>query len=97
MTDNEIIQEATEAVTQGYPCAFLVSPLLDVIERKNAEIEKLQEHIKHTNNVVKQVVTDAKSEAYREFAHMVVDKAENGIIYATDISDYVVEFTESNE
>ena len=39
MADNEIIQEATEAVTKGYPCAFLVPPLLEVIERKNAELK----------------------------------------------------------
>ena len=40
MKDNEIIQEATEAVTKGYPCAFYVPQLLEVIKNKEAEIEK---------------------------------------------------------
>ena len=142
MADNEIIQEATEAVTKGMPCAFLVPPLLEVaknqkteieilirkkealrdeIAEKDAEIERLQ-HILvsfmgevenwdykyniDTSNIPKiavlgtekgNCIRQTKSEAYREFAHMVVDKAENGIIYATDIPDYVIELTESNE
>lgn len=39
MTDNDIIQEATEAVTKGMPCAFLVPPLLEVVKSQKAEIE----------------------------------------------------------
>lgn len=36
--DEKIIQEATEAVTKGIPCAFYVPLLLDVINRQKAEI-----------------------------------------------------------
>lgn len=40
MTDNEIIQEATEAVEKGLPCAFLVPHLLDVVKEQKSEIAK---------------------------------------------------------
>ena len=45
MKDNEIIQEATEAVTKGYPCAFYVPQLLEVIKNKDTEIFNLNKEI----------------------------------------------------
>lgn len=45
LTDSEIIQEATEAVTKGYPCAFYVPQLLEVIKNKEAEIFNLNKEI----------------------------------------------------
>ena len=45
MADNEIIQEATEAVTKGLPCAFLVQPLLEVVKSQKATIERQAEAI----------------------------------------------------
>lgn len=82
MTDNEIIQEATEAVTKGLPCAFLVPPLLEVAKRQKAEIENLKKFVNDfsetlSNNCKKadlekwEAVDKAKSEAYREFAENV--------------------------
>lgn len=44
------------------------------IEKQEAEIERLQEHIKHTNNVVKQVVEDTKTEAIKEFWGKLITK-----------------------
>lgn len=41
LADNGIIQEATEAVTKGYPCAFYVPQLLEVIKNKDAVIFNL--------------------------------------------------------
>lgn len=45
LADNGIIQEATEAVTKGYPCAFYVPQLLEVIKNKEAEIFNLNKEI----------------------------------------------------
>ena len=39
----------------------------------------------------------AKSEAIKEFAHFVIDKSRNGVIYASDIPDLVKEMMEVNE
>jgi hypothetical protein len=39
--DNEIIQEAAEAVTKGLPCAYLVKPLLEVAKNQKSEIDIL--------------------------------------------------------
>ncbi len=47
LADNGIIQEATEAVTKGYPCAFYVPQLLEVIKNKEAEIFKLKKEVEH--------------------------------------------------
>ena len=45
-------------------------------EALKAENERLEAHITHTNNVVKQVVEDTKSEAIKEFAERLEAKAE---------------------
>ena len=77
--DNEIIKavECCIGNTKCGECPMFRTPncmnkvfgyALDLINRKNAEMERLKEHIKHTNNVVKQVVKDTKSEAIKEFA-----------------------------
>lgn len=41
MTDNEIIQEATEAVEKNLNAGVYVGDLLRIIKEKNAEVEKL--------------------------------------------------------
>lgn len=41
MDNDQIIQEATEAVEKGLPSAFLVPPLLDVCKSQKEEIEIL--------------------------------------------------------
>lgn len=84
MTDNDVIKYAEMCCQDNPHClscpfddvsvisaecmSELMKKLVDLIIRQKAEIDKLKEHIKHTNNVVKQVVSDAKSEAVKEFA-----------------------------
>ena len=41
MNSEQIIQEATEAVEKGLPCAFFVKPLLEVAKNQKLEIEIL--------------------------------------------------------
>ena len=90
MTDNDIIK-ALECCNDG-ACEYCPiggddciqrsrSKAIDLINRKNAENERLQEHIKHTNNVVKQVVEDTKSEAIKEFADEFEKRCIAGGIY----------------
>ncbi len=74
MPDNDILKRCTKAFED-------IEELLDLANRQKAEIERYLHSIK----LLEKDVAQAKSEAYREFAHMVVDKAENGIIYAMDI------------
>ena len=38
-----------------------------------------------------------KSEAIKEFAHFIIDKSKNGVIYISDIPDLVKEMTEENK
>lgn len=64
MDNDQIIQEATEAVTKGLPCAFYVPLLLDVIKEQKASIDILGE----ANGKIAVAYQNAKSEAYREFA-----------------------------
>lgn len=90
MNDNEIIKEATEAVTKGYPCAFYVPLLLEVIKSKDAENERLQNEsigncemaiaMRSDHNLdvdCNYCIDKAKSEAYREFA----EKIKEGEVY----------------
>ncbi len=79
--------------TTRYCMLALLGKCLDLINRKDARIGELEAE----NERLLQKLQQVKSEAYREFAHMVVDKAQKGIIYAMDIPDYVVELTKSNE
>ena len=59
------------------------------IKRLNAEIERYKGVIKILENDVK----DAWESAVKEFAHLIIDKAESGgVIHAMDIPDYVVDF-----
>lgn len=80
----------------------LLKDVLDLINRQKAEIERLQEHIKHTNNVVKQVVEDTKSEAIKEFAKRLkeeatVDDDSTWWVANIDIDNLVKEMTEGKE
>lgn len=113
MSDNEIIKEATEAVTKGYPCAFYVPQLLEVIKSKDAEIERLQSVLKQTekdfNKVYKmnfsyaKQIKQSKSEAYREFADLLKSKADRGFwqehsyVDTDDIDNTLKELTEKND
>ena len=59
--------------------------------KQNAEQQTEIERYKGVIKLLKKDVADVKSEAVKEFGHMLIDKAENGVIYAMDIPDYVIE------
>lgn len=131
MKDNEIIKalecccakENCEVVScekcpleKHYECTdIMFHETLDLINRKNAEIEMLKDLIIYQKQEIKEKeqkynqavddmfgliettrneIAEAKSEAIKEFAHFVIDKSRNGVIYASDIPDLVKEMTE---
>lgn len=61
------------------------------INRQKAEIERLRKE--HRLNLLTQlpIARKIKAEAIKEFAHLLIDKAKKGVIYAMDIPDYVKE------
>ena len=131
--DEKIIQEATEAVTKGYPCAFYVPQLLEVIKNKEAEIFNLNkeisalklknneflksnekakaeierlnvelefkcdncENIRLSRKEYRKAISQAKSEAYREFAKSLEEKAELGWVI-NGCQDYAVSLDDIN-
>ena len=81
---------------------------LDLINRQKSEIDKLKQenefcHKTITENaqraleVTVEAIETAKSEAIKEFAHLVIDRSRNGVIYTSDIPDLVKEMTEVSE
>lgn len=71
---------------------------LDLINRKDAEIERLNKILENRGEICKlcegkytEKIKRAKSEAIKAFAHLLIDKAKKGVIYAMDIPDYVIE------
>ncbi len=78
------------------------------IERQNAEIENLKKFCYDFSETLSdnykkaelekwEAVDKAKFEAYKEFGHLLIDKAENGVIHTMDIPDYVREVTEKTK
>lgn len=67
---------------------------LDLINRQKAEILELQKRIINWRADMDYRPDEIKSEAIKEFAHFVIDKSRNGVIYASDIPDLVKELTE---
>ena len=59
--------------------------------KQNAEQQAEIGRYKGVIKLLEKDVADAKSEAVKEFGHMLIDKAENSVIYAMDIPDYVIE------
>lgn len=57
-------------------------------EKAQAEIERY----KHSIKLLEKDVADAKSDTVKEFAKFVIDKSVKGVVYASDIVDYVPEF-----
>lgn len=71
---------------------------LDLINRKDAEIERLNKILENRGEICKlcegkytEKIKRAKAKAIKEFAHLLIDKAKKGVIYAMDIPDYVKE------
>ena len=117
MTDEQIIKAVGICRTQdtcgGCPyheldiagCVFeLMKDVFDLINRQNAEIEKLKRGVTFTitiedfesikETIISNIDNKIKSEAIKEFAQYIIDKSRNGIIQVADISDYVKEITE---
>ena len=70
---------------------------LGLINRQKAEIERLNielQSMRSAANSYKMHYETAKSEAVKEFAHLVIDRSRNGVIYTSDIPDLVKEMTE---
>ena len=69
-----------------------------LLDRQMAEIERLNKILENRGEICKlcegkytEKIKHAKSEAYKEFAHLLIDKAKKGVICAMDIPDYVKE------
>ena len=91
MTDNEIIKALEGKLPLGI---HAIHEAIDLINRKNAEIERLEE-TKNRLSYNLQAVLDERadhSEAVKEFAKFLVDKAENGVISIADLPDYTREW-----
>ena len=68
--------------------------LRDEIAEQQAEIERYLHSIK----LLEKDVADAREETVKAFAHLLVDKSSNGIIYAMDLPEHILAFeTEVNE
>ena len=70
---------------------------LDLINRQKAEIEQWKEEADRWQNAFCKVNEDMptiKSEAIKEFAHLVIDRSKNGVICVSDVPDLLKEMTE---
>ena len=73
----------------------LAENTLDLINRQKTEIERLREIANpKCQKCVSRTIECAKSEAIKEFAHFVIDRSRNGVVYLSDIPDLVKEMTE---
>ena len=114
MTDNEIIKALKYCFTRGfdestcYECPFytatakctedLRESVLDLINRQNAEIERLREIANHKcQKCVSRTIECAKSEAIKEFAERLKEKLQwdvefdNKLVFESDIDNLVKE------
>lgn len=103
-TDNEVIT-IDEAIVHCYEVSdrkcdncgkehFQLAKWLEELKDSREKINRQKAEIERYKGVIKILENDvatAKSEAIKEFAHLIIDKAENGVIHAMDIPDYVQE------
>ena len=95
MTDEQIIKEATEAVEKGLDAGYAVSQLLDLINRQNAEIERLTvenlqmvasiKRLEH--NAVKEFAKTLKARAFNDADGdyiVLIDQIDNLLAEMTD-------------
>lgn len=62
----------------------------EIEQKYNQAVDDMFGIIETTRNEI----AEAKSEAIKEFAHFVIDRSRNGVIYTSDIPDLVKELTE---
>ena len=100
MAYNEIVKNLGEAIEiinrQQTEIEILIrkkEALRDEIAEQQAEIQRLKDAyiVYEETTGLKQ----AKAEAIKEFGKLLIDKAENGIVWAVDIVDYVFEATQA--
>lgn len=100
MTDEQIIKNFRNGVYKNKPMLFgqkFLESVLDLINRQKAEIEQWKEEADRWQNAFCKVNEDMptiKSEAIKEFAHLVIDRSKNGVICVSDVPDLVKEMTE---
>ena len=97
--------EECPANTYGFSCANkMAKHYLELINRQKAEIERLNKIRAKQANIIGEErgqkyellnkIGKSKSEAIKEFAHFIIDRSRNGLIYASDIPDLVKEMAE---
>ena len=67
---------------------------VNLIKSYKAENERLEANLKEAFaeiEALKQINLHCKSEAFKEFAKFLIDKAENGVIAIADLPDYAIE------
>lgn len=71
---------------------------LDLINRQNAEIERLKGSTV-VNNIMEsqRIKREAKAESYKEFAKLLIDKASKGLIHVSDLPNFVKEMVGEEE
>lgn len=100
MTDEQIIKNFRNGVYKNKPMLFgqkFLESVLDLINRQKAEIEQWKEEADRWQNAfckVNEDMSTIKSEAIKEFAHLVIDRSRNGVICVSDVPDLVKEMTE---
>ena len=100
MTDEQIIKNFRNGVYKNKPMLFgqkFLESVLDLINRQKAEIEQWKEEADRWQNAFCKVNEDMptiKSEAIKEFAHLVIDRSKNGVICVSDVHDILKEMTE---
>ena len=68
-----------------------LNDLIDFINRQRVEIERLNTNMDSMVAEHQRLVKQVKAEAIREFAKFIIDKSKKGVIYDSDIPDYVKE------
>ena len=87
--DEEIIQEATEAVNNGLMAGYAVGRLLDIINRQNAEIDILI----RKNETLKDEVSELqlKNASYNAEIERLKDIAKGALNESINICDFILD------
>lgn len=91
MTDNEILINEILCIKRR------AMKQNDLINIQKVEIERLQKNIDGLNIFTTNHMKVIRLQAIKEFAHFIIDKSKNGVIYISDIPDLVKEMTEENK
>lgn len=82
------------ANTYGFGCAHkMAKHTLDLINRQEAEIERLRHSIK----LLEKDVKGAKDEGAKEFAKFLIDTCGDAVVLTRDLHDYVIEMESESD